>query len=636
MIYGKLSLEDWQTARVEGEEPESSFDNGHLRLFFYGKLYNRDSLQESPEETNARIAASLYLNDNDFGFSRLDGSFTIVYYTPDRCGIVRDLHGTHYPIYALQEGYFSSSWQYLEERHLTDGRYFDPVTLSAFLQHGLLKKGRFGISDIHILEAGKQFHILNEASYLKYQNRKGVFYQGVRISAEGLEEYAPDYYRVMKNDLNVLRCDYIFPKPVVQKISSSKAPGIEACSRRYGELHTQAIRRRIGDSKRVGILLSGGYDSGANLAALRSIYDGRIDSYSVGFKGDRWTELPMARLMSETFGTRHHEYEIDGTEINSLPDIVRFLGAPFVEGGLMVNYCAMRMIGDDKPEVILGGDGSDQYFGTAGREVALHFLLSRTGLKPLARCANHLLNLSFFDTGGKLSRVNFHLDRILHLLDGERFGFSDNAVRKLLQNPNEFFVPEKGPRPNTRSFDHLYTQHALASDVDTVINRVILYKASRMAQMFGNNLTFPFMDLDLYRFLQELPVSLKCKGDSVWKIARGQCISKYLLKYHYKPLLPEPITSKRKQGGFAPMPLFFRDPAQRARLKEFILSSTIYDDYLRRDSVEKFLTDYDLEAPQENSWFWHRQNKALQYFNLLTLVTWWEQFYEESGDVAYY
>ena len=115
-------------------------------------------------------------------------------------------------------------------------------------------------------------------------------------------------------------------------MATERNPDVETYSRRYGELHAQAIRRRIGHSRRVGILLSGGYDSGSNLAALRSIYDGQIDSYSVGFKGDAWTELPMARLMSETFGTRHHEYEIDGTEISALPDIVRFLGEPFMEG----------------------------------------------------------------------------------------------------------------------------------------------------------------------------------------------------------------------------------------------------------------------------------------------------------------
>ena len=91
-------------------------------------------------------------------------------------------------------------------------------------------------------------------------------------------------------------------------------------------------------------------------------------------------------------------------------------------------------------------------------------------------------------------------------------------------------------------------------------------------------------------------------------------VSKYLLKHHYKPLLPEAITLKKKQGGFAPMPLFFRDRARRAFFKEFILASGIMDNYLRRDAVEKFLTDYEQVAEKEGGWFWHRQNKALQYF----------------------
>ena len=74
------------------------------------------------------------------------------------------------------------------------------------------------------------------------------------------------------------------------------------------------------------------------------------------------------------------------------------------------------------------------------------------------------------------------------------------------------------------------------------------------------------------------------------------------------------------------MPLFFRDRVQRDRLKDFILSSDIYVEYLNRKGVEKFLTDYDREASGQGGWFWARQNKALQYFNLLTLVTWWEEF----------
>lgn len=584
MIHGELTLEDWRSVCVGGDIPESSFENYNLRLFFYGTLYNRDTLQATPEDTNAKLAAESFL-DTHYGFSRLDGSFTIIYYSNNECGIVRDHHGTYYPIYYTDNGNFSTSWQSLK-KCLKESSAYDTISLSAFLQHGIRDKEYFVVPGIHALNAGE---------HLKMNN-------------SGFPILAPIIQHV--------------PKVVIEKNLD-----MEKYSCCYGELHAQAIRRRIGSSSSVGILLSGGYDSGSNLAALRNIYDGKIDSYSVGFKGDAWTELPMARLMSDTFGTCHHEYEINGSEISALPDIIRFLGEPFVEGGLMVNYCAMRMIGNDKPEVILGGDGSDQYFGTSGREVALHYLAARTGTRSLLRGVNHLLSRESLNTGGKLSRINFHLDKTLHILEGERFGFSDSAMHKLLQNPKDFqsSIP---PKADTRSFEHLYTQHALVSDLEIVINRIILFKASRMAQMFGNNLVFPFMDLDLYSFLQELPVSLKCKGGSALDIARGHFVSKYLLKYHYKPLLPSEISSKKKQGGFAPMPLFFLDSSQRARFKEFILSSRIFDGYLSREAVEKFLRDYDREAVRTDIWFWHRQNRALQYFNLLTLVVWWEEFIE--------
>lgn len=633
MIYGKITLENWRTALVEGEEPESSFESYNLKVYFYGTLHNRDMLQATPDDTNAKLAADVYLRDPALGFSLLDGSFTIVYYSENECGVVRDRHGTHYPIYCMADGDFSSSWQELKKRwRMKTGEYlcYNESALIGFLQRGILGHGESCWHGIYSLAAGEKVCMMTEAGVIRSFIVPAKHDQGINSSLptlEMLKKSFPSVYEETKEKVGKLMAKSVSPDGY--RVVTDRNPDLESLSRRYGELHVEAIKRRIGDSRRVGILLSGGYDSGANLAALRSFYDGQIDSYSVGFKGDTWTELPMARLMSETFGTRHHEYEIDGTEITALPDIVRFLGEPFVEGGLMVNYCAMRMIGDDKPDVVLGGDGSDQYFGTSGREVALHYLAARTGMLPLMKGMGRLLDRDSFDTGDKLSRIRFHMDKILHVLEGERFGFSDSALRAFMQCPTDFH-PAVPPRSDIRSFEHLYTQHARISDLEIVINRIILFKASRMARMFNNNLTFPFMDLELYRFLQELPVGLKCKGDSVLDIARGRCTSKFLLKHHYKPLLPEAITSRKKQGGFAPMPLFFRNDALRARFKEFILSSGIYCEYLRQDTVEKFLTGYDREAGQKNSWFWHRQNKALQYFNLLTLVTWWEEFIEKK------
>lgn len=68
MIYGKLSLEDWRNISVEGEVPESSFENHNLRLFFYGTLYNRDVLQANFDDTNAKLVASIYLQMGNLVF----------------------------------------------------------------------------------------------------------------------------------------------------------------------------------------------------------------------------------------------------------------------------------------------------------------------------------------------------------------------------------------------------------------------------------------------------------------------------------------------------------------------------------------------------------------------------------------
>ena len=201
-------------------------------------------LQTASDSSNAKLAADVYLEDADLGFSRLDGSFTIVYYSNDKCGIVRDHHGTHYPVYYTSDGMFATSWVYLKE--CEEGNFrFDPVSLSHFLQRGIMDERRFVVSGIRRLNAGEHVKMdLHESLVLD---------------------------KVVKHTVKVIE---------------EENPNVEVYSRRYGELHEQAIRRRIGNSRRVGILLSGGYDSGSNLAALRTVYDGEIDSYSIGFKGD--------------------------------------------------------------------------------------------------------------------------------------------------------------------------------------------------------------------------------------------------------------------------------------------------------------------------------------------------------------
>ena len=75
--------------------------------------------------------------------------------------MVRDHHGTHYPVYCHIDGNFATSWQFLEDQLKEN---FEPnlVSLSTFLQRGILKKNNFALFDVHSLGAGEKFYMLTE------------------------------------------------------------------------------------------------------------------------------------------------------------------------------------------------------------------------------------------------------------------------------------------------------------------------------------------------------------------------------------------------------------------------------------------------------------------------------------------
>ncbi|MCH4155129.1 MAG: asparagine synthase-related protein [Muribaculaceae bacterium] len=588
MITGHFSDIKHFTLSGSSDKPDADFQKDGVKVMFFGKIHNKSSLGFSDDTDCASIVHAIFVKYGIEGLKKIDSSSVSIIIDGDTMLIARDHHGTYAQIYYSSYN-FASHPDGLDR---TSANLYEPdyKSLATFLSIGYIPTPHCAIKGVSKLPAGC----------------------ALKVSGEKMD--------VVK----IFPTDYSVPHD---------ERSIEELSEEYGNLHVDSIKRRIGNSENVGLLLSGGYDSGSNLAALREIYSGKVSSFSIGFKGDNWSELPLADCMSKYFSTDHHTYEIDGSEVLNLPEIVHSLGDPFVEGGLMVNYCAMKMIGNDKPDVILGGDGSDQYFGTAGRETALNYLACKSLLMPEMKMALKALSHNQYEKNNRFYRARFHLNSIVNILDGDKFGFPDFMIPQILQDSSlrPFVTTEK---EDLSSWEALYSQHAMRSDLEKVINQVILFKASRMADLFSVNIAFPFMDNRLFEFLQALPVKWKCHGDSVKAIAKGNCTSKYLLKYHYKPMLPKEITSKKKQGGFAPMPLFFEDDDRRARLNEFIMGCDASQTLFNRKNVEIFLKNYCDKCHETGNWFWYRQNKAIQYFNLLSLSVWWEIFMKGNKDLT--
>ena len=547
----------------------------------YGKIYNRNSINIDNSLDDNKFIEALYKNQGYEALGQLDGSFLIIIKDTDSIIVARDRHGEGWQFYYNERAYANSL--VVLQRMDAGNSMANKDALVEFMMKGYIATGKSSLLGVNKLGAGEVL-IYKDAQFKKNKQQS--------------KSSSIDLSRLSSMDDAVLY---------------------------YKELHQDAIKRRIENCNTVGLLLSGGYDSSSNLAALREVYSGNLNSFTVGFKGDVWSEMPLAKILSDHFGTTHHEYEIDGSEIKYLPSIVASLGDPFVEGGLMVNYFAMRMVSQNKTDIIIGGDGSDQYFGTSARELALHHILTKFGIKPMVQGGFNLLNCSCVDNNDLMYKVRFHINKILNILEGDTFGFQYYQLKKMIAGGTK--DPLRYTKSDNVTFDSLYEQHRLVSDIDKIINQVILFKASRMAEMFDNKIAFPFMDINLYNLLDVVPREYKCKvNGGILDAAKGRVISKYLLKTAYKPSLPHEITSRKKQGGFAPMPIFFNDSKRRNRIKEFILSSSICGEFLDKQTVKKFITNYENSYGDSKRWFWYHQNAAIQYFNLLTLAIWWEIF----------
>ena len=560
------------------------YSQGKLSVCFWGELYNKTDLQKYRTEDEASIVSRLYQNKNIDAFRLLNGKFTLAIVDVKRIVLCRDLHGIGPSVYYTSM-FFADSL----DRILHSGNC--PVHLNREAVSIFLSLGNIPSPDTAI---------------------------------KGIKKLAAGNCLICENGSMVTRPVYDFDDFIAQASTSSLSLNDAAIE--YERLHKRSIELQISGKKSIGLLLSGGYDSGGNIVSLRDIYDGKATAYSIGFKNNPLSETPIAQSVADKFGVELRSYEIDGHEIDYLPELIHYLGDPFHESGLIINYMAMKTIAENPPDVVLGGDGNDQYFGTAARQLALHYIFKKTGLHHAQKLLSRASALNAFENNDLLFKIGFHNETILNVMRSNILGFSNSQAIKLVRG----FDPHKNSKTlsplsdSFANFNDLYSAHNYFIDIVQSINEVILFKASRMSNMFSVPLAFPYADLDIYNFLKTLPHEYKCNG-SLRDVAETGGVSKYLFKSYMKPLLPREVSGRKKQGGFAPLPTFYSNAVFRKKIENYLLTSTAAEEMFDKKYLKFFFTQLDESFRAGNRWFWYRQIKASQMTNLLVLTIWWEK-----------
>lgn len=136
----------------------------------------------------------------------------------------------------------------------------------------------------------------------------------------------------------------------------------------YESIYTKlcdAVAKRMGSDRPIGVLLSGGLDSSIIASLVKKMHRGPLHSFSIGLRGS--PDLKYAKKVANHIGTIHHQVEFTVDEgINVLDKVIYHLESydtttirASVPHYLLAKYISTKT--DIK--VLFSGEGADEIFG---------------------------------------------------------------------------------------------------------------------------------------------------------------------------------------------------------------------------------------------------------------------------------
>ena len=156
---------------------------------------------------------------------------------------------------------------------------------------------------------------------------------------------------------------------------------VEECRARLRD----SVRAHLVSDVPVGVLLSGGVDSGALAALAAQESSEPVRTFSIGFEEQSFDELAGARAVSARYGTRHRELVLRPDAALLLPALADAFDEPFADSSALPTYLVSRLAAEDV-KVALSGEGGDELFG-GYYTYAADLLAERVGRRRDARAA---------------------------------------------------------------------------------------------------------------------------------------------------------------------------------------------------------------------------------------------------------
>jgi len=375
------------------------------------------------------------------------------------------------------------------------------------------------------------------------------FVGGTRTIYRGIREIPPGHLLVTTDPAELHLIPYWQPKwKPKNRISFDEA--VE----QTGVLLRESVNLRLRADVPVGVLLSGGIDSGliASFAARKA--GQKCKTFSVGFENEELDERPLARAVAQRYATEHHEVLLSPDVSGLIPKVAWHYDQPFADASAVPTF-AVAEYARRHVKVVLTGDGGDESFAGYRRDLSAALLSSLTRLvgEPVLASGSRLLGKVLpaprthrdpYALGYRFIR-GMSVSEIARMVVWSSDGFSDEERTQLGQAPGPY-------REDSGAFESLLASlrglglldRSLGLDLLWILPFDLLIKLDIATMAYGLEARSPFLDQELVQWAMRLPESVRLGGMQTKPILR--CLAR-----RYLPTL----VSKGPKKGFE-VPLY--------------------------------------------------------------------------------
>lgn len=393
-----------------------------------------------------------------------------------------------------------------------------------------------------------------------------------------------------------------------------------------------SVKTRLMSEVPLGAYLSGGIDSSSVVGIMSEFMEEPVKTFTVGFGDEKFDENIYARIVSEKFGTDHHEFIVKPSKINILPKIVWHFDEPVADPAAIPVYLISELA-KKYVTVVLTGEGGDEVFAgyeqckiisNANRYIKYFPETLKDKIIPyILRTLPKNIFDSFFAYSSSLGEMGISraVKFIKYLDDVDESYlvltsiFDEDEKKNLYSDETKIRVRDldsiKVIRPYIKSVNSNILNKILLFEIKVQLPDNLLMKADKMIMAHSIEARVPLLDQEFIEFSNTIPPDLKLRGFN----------EKYIFRKAMKEIVPEIITKRNKQRFFVPIHSWFEDELKDVSENLFSEEQAVFKKYFNYHAIKNIKINFE-----KSKLYYSRQ-----LWNILNFIIWHKIFIEDNN-----